>query len=70
MFEHVENRIGTLEQFLVGLRMLLDDVDGVQIVGIEAVPRQHFACEIALQRCEAKAVVPVTLEDELDEVIA
>ena len=47
-----------------------DDVDGVQIVGIEAVPRQHLACEIALQRREAKAVVPVTLEDELDEVIA
>ena len=47
-----------------------DDVDGVQIVGVNTVPRQHFSCEIALQRREAKAVVPVTLEDELDEVIA
>ena len=47
-----------------------DDVDGVQIVGIDAVPRQHFACEIALQRREAKAVVPVALENKLDEVIA
>ena len=70
MFEHVENCVRTPEQFLVGLSMVPDDVDGIQIVGIDAMTRQHFAREITLQRREAKAVVSVTLENKLDEVIA
>ena len=50
--------------------MALDDIDGIQIIGVDAVTSQHLPCEVTLQRREAEAVVLVTLEDELNEMIA
>lgn len=50
--------------------MSLDDIDGIKIVGVDAVTSQHLACEVTLQRREAEAVTLVTLEDELNEMIA
>lgn len=47
-----------------------DDVDGIEIAGIEVVAGEDAGGEWALQRCETEDGMAVAAKDELNEAVA
>ncbi len=70
LVEDEEGGVGAGEQRFVGEFMVEDDVDRVELGGIDAVAGEDAGGEWALQRGETEDGVVIATENELDEAVA
>ena len=54
----------------LGSAAIFHKVHSIQITRVEAVALQHFSCKVALQRCEAEALIRIPLQAELNQAVA
>ena len=57
-----QDRVGPLQHALIRLIVILDDVDGVEILWVNAMPAQHLRREVALQRRKAQTAIAIVLQ--------
>ena len=65
-----EECIRLCQQSFVGLSLIEDDVDGVEILMVHAMPLQYRGGKVALQRSKTKTIVTISLQQKLDGAIA
>ena len=65
-----EDCICLSKQRLVSLALVEDDVDGVEILMVRAMPLQQPCGKVALQRSKPKTVMTISFQQKLDSAIA
>ena len=65
-----QDRIRALQQSLIGLFIVLDNVQRVQIFRIEAVPSQDLLSKVALKRRKAQPSFLIVPQQKLDQGVA
>jgi hypothetical protein len=65
-----EECICLCEQSLVGLSMIENGIDGVEIPMVHAMPLQQRCGKVALQRSKPKPVMPISFQQKLNGAIA
>ena len=68
--QHVKDGIRPRQQSFIGELVVLNYIDGVEVMRVYAVTRHQAVCKFALQRRESKTIVSIAFQQKLDEVIA
>ncbi|HWX92861.1 MAG TPA: hypothetical protein VNY29_09535 [Terriglobales bacterium] len=68
--QDVGHGIGAREESFLGLLVVRDDVERVEIDSVGSMTSENLSGERALQRGEAEEILAIMLEGELDEAVA
>ena len=68
--EDVGHGIGAGDESFLGLLVVRDDVERLEIDSIGSITTENLSGERALQRGEAEEILAIMLEGELDEAVA